>query len=71
MLGLPWWLSGEESACQGRVQVFDPWSRKTPQGVVQLLSPRPRACTLQPLSSHVAATEACARLEPVLRKPPQ
>ena len=23
--GLPWWLSGEESACQCRGHGFDPW----------------------------------------------
>ena len=23
--GLPWWLSGEESACQHRRPMFDPW----------------------------------------------
>ena len=27
-LGLPWWLSGKESACQCRRQGFDPWSGK-------------------------------------------
>ena len=26
--GLPWWLSGEGSACQHRRQEFDPWSEK-------------------------------------------
>ena len=30
MLGLPWWLSGKESACQCRGHGFDPWSRKIP-----------------------------------------
>ena len=25
--GLPWWLSGQESACQCRGHEFDPWSR--------------------------------------------
>ena len=24
--GLPWWLSGQESTCQGRGRKFDPWS---------------------------------------------
>ena len=28
--GLPWWLSGEESACQCRRHRFNPWSRKIP-----------------------------------------
>ena len=28
LLGLPWWLSGKESACQCRKHEFDSWSRK-------------------------------------------
>ena len=28
--GLPWWLSGQESACQCRRHRFDPWSRELP-----------------------------------------
>ena len=28
--GLPWWLSGKESACQCRKHGFDPWSGKIP-----------------------------------------
>ena len=27
---LPWWLSGEESACQCRRLGFDSWVKKTP-----------------------------------------
>ena len=34
--GLPWWLSGKESACQRRRHKFDPWSGKIPQAVDQL-----------------------------------
>ena len=34
--GLPWWLSGEEYACQWRSHRFDPWSRKVPHAVKQL-----------------------------------
>ena len=34
--GLPWWLSGKESACQCRKQKFDPCSRKTPHTAEQL-----------------------------------
>ena len=30
MCGLPWWLSGKESACQCRRPGFDPWVRKIP-----------------------------------------
>ena len=29
-LGLPWWLSGKESACQCRRQGFNPWVGKIP-----------------------------------------
>ena len=29
-LGLPWWLSGKESACQYRRHRFNPWIRKIP-----------------------------------------
>ena len=29
-IGLPWWLSGEESAYQCRICAFDPWSWKIP-----------------------------------------
>ena len=29
-VGLPWWLSGKESACQCKRCRFDPWVRKIP-----------------------------------------
>ena len=29
-LGLPWWLSGKESACQWKRHRFDPWVGKIP-----------------------------------------
>ena len=31
--GLPWWLSGKESACRCRRHEFGPWSRKIPHVV--------------------------------------
>ena len=34
--GLPWWLSGKESACQCRRHGFDPWSGKIPSAMKQL-----------------------------------
>ena len=34
--GLPWWLSGKESACQCRRHRFNPWSRKIPHALKQL-----------------------------------
>ena len=51
--GLPWWLSGWESACQCRGHGFEPWSGKIPHAAEQL---GPSATTTEP-----------ARLEPVLR----
>ena len=52
-LGLPWWRSGWESACQCRAHGFEPWSGKIPQAAEQL---GPWATITEP-----------ARLEPVLR----
>ena len=34
--GLPWWLSGKESACQCRKHKFDPWSGKIPHASEQV-----------------------------------
>ena len=34
--GLPWWLSGEESACQCRRHRFESWSGKIPHATEQL-----------------------------------
>ena len=36
MLGLPWWLSSKESACQCRRHGCDPWAGKTPHAIEQL-----------------------------------
>ena len=44
--GLPWWLSGKESACLSRRHGFDLWPRKTPHAVGQL---SPCAATTEPL----------------------
>ena len=52
-LGLPWWRSGWESACQCRGHGFEPWSGKIPHAVERL---GPWATTTEP-----------AHLEPVLR----
>ena len=51
-VGLPWWRSGWESACQCRGHRFEPWSGKIPHAVEQL---GPWATITEP-----------ARLEPVL-----
>ena len=32
-MGLSWWLSGKESACQFRRHKFDPWSEKIPHSI--------------------------------------
>ena len=53
LIGLPWWRSGWESACQCRGHRFEPWSGKIPHAAEQL---GPWATTTEP---------AC--LEPVLR----
>ena len=52
-LGLPWWRSGWESACQCRGHGFEPWSGKIPHAAEQL---GPWATIAEP-----------ARLEPVPR----
>ena len=44
--GLPWWLSGEESACQGGRHRFHPWSGKIPRAAEQL---SPCATTTEPV----------------------
>ena len=36
LLGLPWWRSGLESACQCRGHGIDPWSGKIPHAAEQL-----------------------------------
>ena len=51
-VGLPWWCSGWESACQCRGHRFEPWSGKIPHAAERL---GPCATTTEP-----------ARLEPVL-----
>ena len=52
-LGLPWWRSGWESACQCRGHGFEPWSVRIPHAAEQL--------------GPWATTTETARLEPVLR----
>ena len=55
--GLPWWLSGEESACQCRRHRFNPWSGRIPYTEEQL---SPWATTTEPMiqSPWAATTEA-------------
>ena len=46
-MGLPWWLSGKESACQYRKCRFNPWVEKVPWRTKWLLIP-----VLLPGKSH-------------------
>ena len=52
LLGLPWWHSGWESACQCREHGFEPWSGKIPHAAEQL---SPWATT-----TELCASGACA-----------
>ena len=65
--GLPWWLSGNESACQCRRQGFDPWSGKIPHATEQV---SPGATTTEPARWSPGATtaEAQGAPEPMLHK---
>ena len=66
-MGLLWWLSVKEAACQCRRHGFDPWSGKIPHAAepqslraTTALEPRnPIAITEPP----AATTEACCALE--------
>ena len=61
--GLPWWLSGKESACQCGRQGFATWSRKIPhteEHGPQLLSLCSRAGKAQQSSPCAATTEVHA-----------
>ena len=69
--GLPWWLSGKESACQCRGHGFDPWPRKIPHAAEQL---SPCTTTTEPVvySQEATTTEptcpnyqACAPQSPL------
>ena len=57
LLGLPWWLSGEESACQFLAHEFDPWSGNIPHCMEQL---SPSTTISEPVLQSLAAatTEA-------------
>ena len=66
VLGLPWWLSGEENPCQFRRHVFDLWSEKMPRAL-EPLSHCSTATETVLQSPRAAATEARC-LEPTLCK---
>ena len=77
--GLPWCLSGKESACQCRRHKFNPWSRKISHapGAAKPVCHKFWACTLEPGSRNYRAhvlqllkplhSRACA---PQQEKPP-
>ena len=45
-IGLPWWFSDKESACQCRRRGFNLWSTKTPHATEQL---SPCTTTIEPM----------------------
>ena len=51
-MGLSWWLSGKESACQRRRQGFEPWFGKTPHTKKQQ---SPRTTLLSPCATTAEA----------------
>ena len=66
ILGLPWWRSDWESACQCRAQGFEPWSGKIPHATEQL---SPCATTTEPASHN--HWSLCAQSLCSTTKPPQ
>ena len=65
LLGLPWWRSGWESACQCGGSGFEPWSGRIPHAAEQLSA---CAATAEPaLWSLRAAAAGPVHLESVLR----
>ena len=66
-VGLPWCLSGRESACQYKRRGLDPWSGKVPHAAEQL---SPCATAIEPLlwSPRTATPEALS-LELETRSP--
>ena len=63
--GLPWWLSGKESACQCIRHEFDPWSRKIPCATKQL---SPRAPATEP-ERHSHWVHVLQLWKPMPRRP--
>ena len=70
--GIPWWLSGKESACQRRRHGFDPWFGSIPQaaGILwsgawepQLLSPVPQLLKLACSRAHALQQEKAQQWE--------
>ena len=72
LTGLPWWLSGKESACQCRRRGFNPWWGKIPHASEQV-SPRIITVELVLSSLEAATTEALTPWSPysAIREPLQ
>ena len=51
-VGLPWWLSDKESACQYKRHQFDPCLGKIPHATEQLCATHHRACAGEPGSRN-------------------
>ena len=69
-IGLPWWLSGKESTCQGKGHGFAPWAGKIPRAT-EHLSPYATtmgACALEP-GSHSYWTQVPQLLKPRTLEP--
>ena len=60
-MGLPWWLSGKEPACQCRRRGFNPWSGKIPRAAEQL---SPCATNTEPLWTTRETTAMRSRHTP-------
>ena len=75
--GLPWWLSGKESACQCREHGFNLWSRKIPHATEQLslwpqlLSLSSKAWETQLLKSVCLQPVLCSKRSHFSEKPVQ
>ena len=52
-MGLPWWLSVKESACQHRGHGFNPWPGKIPHAAEQL---SPSTTSTEPVLESPGAT---------------
>ena len=70
-VGLPWWCSGLESACQGRGHGFDPWSGgdSTCPGAAKLTSTttEPLPWSLGDTTTEAHVPRACASQEKPLQ----
>ena len=82
--GLPWWLSGEETACQCRRHGLDPWSGKIPRATEQrspgpiamepVLGREPGNATTEPAATtpeNRAPESPCAQEKPTQREAPK